>query len=179
MNGLEWIDRLFSAATSVLPHVLNIPCTHKGVAFTFGRCKALEPGIHVYWPIVTTINTFPIKLQTIDLKNQKLTTSCGQTVAVRGFVAITICDILKALSETWDIERVVVDKAEPIIRHAVESSCFDELTGDPCLLDDELLRELQPMLLEHGVQVECMSISSLSKVLSIAIWSDHDQAVDP
>ena len=54
-KAFGWIGEIFQTLLRLLPWLVIVPATHAGVAFVHGhRVKKWEPGLHWYWPVVTT-----------------------------------------------------------------------------------------------------------------------------
>jgi regulator of protease activity HflC (stomatin/prohibitin superfamily) len=127
-----------------------------------GEVVALKPGLHLYWPLITEIEDYPVELDSMDLDTQTLLTADDVTVIVRCILQYTISDIIKARVECSDFETTIVDLCVPQV--ALEISKW-EFKKNRLLLDDfnkELKKATVHKLRKYGIRVEALSIRDLA-----------------
>ena len=74
-SALGWLQSIFDTILKLFPRLLIVGATHGGVKFVRGsKVVELKPGLHLYWPIVTEIETYCVVRQVIDLPTYTLTT---------------------------------------------------------------------------------------------------------
>ena len=64
-KAFGWIGEIFQTLLRLLPWLVIVPATHGGVAFVHGnRVKEWKPGLHWYWPVVTSYKLMAVVRQT-------------------------------------------------------------------------------------------------------------------
>jgi len=102
-KAFGWIGEIFQTLLKVLPWLVIVPATHGGVAFVRGyRVKEWKPGLHWYWPLVTSYKLIATVRQTQMIKSKTVMTKDLQTVIVGALVTYVVDDIVAALSKIAD-----------------------------------------------------------------------------
>ena len=159
----RWMARFF-------PRLRICELTHGGVKFKRGKkVKEIKPGLFWYWPLVTTIRLIPVKHHSVDLSSQSLTTLARKPdpedqddegedmccVGVSTVVVITIPDVVKALTETHDIDGLISEVGGAATVKAITTRsfvrCLEKLTTE---VEHEITLEARKMLRRYGVNVE-------------------------
>lgn len=163
--AFAWIGKLADFVGSLLPRLLIVKSTHRGVKYVFGsQLVALDPGVHVYWPIVTEIEVCAVVRQVLNLKSQILETKDGHTVVAGGLVVYEINDAQTFLADNENSFETIDDVATAAIRKVVISSTLDELREGRAKLDNRLSRETQKLLRVFGVSVEYARLTDFARV---------------
>lgn len=173
-SALGWVGKIAEFIGSLFPRLVIVEATHRGIAFKWGKhIIPLAPGVHVYWPFLTTIQMIPTVRQTTKLPMQALTTSDGKQIAVCGMVRYKIRNITKALAETWELDTAIVDESLVVLCDLVTSRTFAEIQSGRKALDDHFTQRTKKMLADYGVAVlkahltdfsQCMTLNHLGEV---------------
>ena len=92
-----WIGQIFQTLLRFFPWLVIVPATSAGVAFVHGRrIKEWKPGLHWYWPLVTTYKLMMTVRQTQRIQSKVVMTKDLKTVTVGALVTYHIDDIVSA-----------------------------------------------------------------------------------
>lgn len=148
---MEWLQTIIDSFLQWFPRFEIVRSTHQGVAYVRGRPYVVKgPQMYFWWPIVTELQLYPIKRQSLNPDPQPLTTSDGRTVTASLMVIYEITDILKALTKQWDLEETVSDKALLATARYVTNHTFEEIRIDD---GEELETEIKASLRDWGIRV--------------------------
>lgn len=172
-GAFAWISAIVDWLGKFFPRFPIVPKTHRAVKFVRGdKVVPLEPGVHVYWPLVTEFLRYPVTRQTLDLRPQKLTTADDRTVLIGAMISYEIDDITKALVDTYNVDSTIHDAALRVATRIILTLTWDELKSEARrrTLDTKLRNEAQRVLGDYGVNVIEMSLTDLAvtKVYSLA-----------
>lgn len=153
-----------------------MPATHRGVRFRRGKIVCvIEPGLYIYWPIVTEVESLPVKRQTVNLPTQTLKTKDNIAVAVNLVVVYEINDIERALVDTWDVEQTIGDIALAADVELVTGNPVEWLTaniaGD---VQRELTRRCRSELHPYGVRVVKAFLSDFAEATVIRLLGNDE-----
>jgi regulator of protease activity HflC (stomatin/prohibitin superfamily) len=99
-KAFGWVGEIFQTLLKLLPWLVIVPATHGGVAFVRGyRVKEWKPGLHWYWPVVTTHKLMATVRQTQMIQSKVVMTKDLRTVVVGALVTYFVNDIVSALSK--------------------------------------------------------------------------------
>jgi regulator of protease activity HflC (stomatin/prohibitin superfamily) len=168
-SALAWLGQLIEWVGKLIPRLFIVKATHGGVRFKHGKnVTELVPGVHVYWPIVTEIELWPVKRQTHSTPTQSLLTKDQKQVVVSGVVIYEIGDIVAALSKNWDINDTINDIAMVAITEVVASNELAYLTEH---LNESVRRQLlavtRKKLSPFGIRVFKASLVNFSTCMTI------------
>ena len=150
----EFITKLFDILFCWCPRFTIVQPDEKGVRVTCGGwVENLDPGLHWYWPMLTTMDTVNVSPQFIDLPNQYVTTDDGDTVAISGVVGYHIIDPKEALYNVQDYDVSLPNLAMGIIASKVGS---DSLT-------DDVLAELNNRAEPWGIEIDSVIITDYAE----------------
>jgi regulator of protease activity HflC (stomatin/prohibitin superfamily) len=115
---------------------------------------ALGPGLHMSWPATTSIKTWTVARQSVNLATQTITTGDGKTVAVGGFIIFKIVDVLEIVANAWHPDDCIKGIAAGAIHDVCSSSTWRELQQLKAsgVLVAELLEDLRERLRPFGVE---------------------------
>lgn len=161
MGALSWLSEWVQALALVLPRRIIVRATHAGVKWTWGRRpKALSPGVHIYWPLVTEIELIVAARQTDNLPTQIVLTKDRQAVAVGTALTYRIRDVLRAIgAKNWDVSQTISDVAQAAVAAVIARTALAELPGD---CEDALTRECRRLLRRYGVSVARCSLTDFA-----------------
>ncbi len=168
MSAFSWLGDIFNWFGKLFPRILLIRKTHGGVAFRLGKyVKGLNPGIYVYWPIITEVVTYPTARQTTHLPTQCLMTSDGHSIVVGGIVRYKISNIVAALGEAWDIDDIITDVSLGAISIVITQKSLQQAAQDIKGIGEALTEAVKDELYEFGVEVLGVRLANCSKCLVI------------
>lgn len=122
------------------------------------------PGFHVYWPLFSTFEGYPVKRQTVPLPTQIITTTDSIEVAVTGMIVIDIDDLEKIQGETWDPDDTIKDIASSSLHDVCCHKSYDELRkGQGRTLDTALRNAARKDLEDYGVRVIKFTLTTLAR----------------
>jgi regulator of protease activity HflC (stomatin/prohibitin superfamily) len=165
----DWLNQLIHSFGSLFPRLVRIRSTDRGVKWP--RCKKavlLNPGLHVYWPLVSELEIVTVVRQTIDHKPQTITLRDGVTICVRAVTVWRIADAVMVWTENWDICNTVDDLATASLVDIL--SCMTkEQVSSISLVNNLATLESQKLLAPYGVAVESTKLIECSVCRSIRL----------
>ncbi|MCA8920782.1 MAG: SPFH domain-containing protein [Planctomycetes bacterium] len=133
-----------------------------GVRFRFGRVHgALEPGFHWLAPGLERIRVVPARSQTLDLKQQRLSTPKGLVLELDANLVFRIEDPVLALTEVDDYRAGCLTALALAVQEVVWRY-GDHGARELKLMGSELADALQPRLARWGIVVEETGFTTLS-----------------
>lgn len=173
---LDWITNLFSQAGEYLIPWEKIEHYDRGVRLRFGKAvlnsdgtpKILEPGLHWKWPLgIDDILSHMIKMTTMDLTEQSLTTKDGHQVVVRGVLKYDVSDVATVLLETDGPAAAVADLSMGIIKDAFAEKTWEECRDPdfPKKIASAIRREAK----KWGINVQTLTLTDLALMRSIRL----------
>lgn len=178
-GALAWISEIARWFGQFVPRFLIIEATHGGVKFVRGwRVVKLDPGFHVFWPLVTTVKTYPTARQADDLRSQTIVTADGRTIVVGGMVVYEVEDIEKILAHTFQPETTIRDIALSAFHDVCCQLTWDQITEQQRSgkLDRTLRAEVKKSLDDYGIRVLKTMLTDLApcKVLKLINSNSSD-----
>lgn len=169
---MQWLERFFGWLAEWIPQVRHLECTDIGVSIHRGdRIKSLPPGLHVYWPIWTSIYTRPGNLQTVNLPTQALTTHDNQIVVVGGMVRYEFersdAAVVRALVDTDDVESAIIDESLAAFCDLITTRSMRELQEERSRLNRSLTGKLSTRLGRYGVVVLRAQLTDFSPCVTL------------
>lgn len=176
-TALGWLGQVFNAILSCFPHVLIVRATHGGVAWRRGkRIKALQPGLHIYWPLTTEIEVMATARQTGNIPSQVLTTADGKKAVVGVVVVYRINDVVKAFGETnWDVDSTVNDISQAAVVKSIAKYDYKEILGmiGAGTFDTVLTDETRKELGKFGVAIQQCKLTDFAECRVLKIMLDR------
>jgi len=168
-SAFGWIADLVNWFARIIPRLYLLKYNYSAIKYVYGKkVKELKPGIHIYWPLVTEIEEFPIARQTQSLEHQVLMTSDMHKIVVTGVIIYEVSDVVAALSENYDINDTISDIAMTSIVNTIRSRTMSQLMID--LTSDvevEFTNSCRDSLWSYGVKVHRAAFLSCSECLVI------------
>lgn len=170
-SAFAWFGEIVHWVGMFIPRLLIVRATERGIKWVHGKkVVAMQPGLHLYWPIVTEFTIRVVARQTLNMPAQILITKDKKQVVVAGVVVYNVNDIVKAIGEqSWDVDETVSDLAQAAIVGVITNTDFADLA----CLDDEIIDELtnaaRKKLKKFGVHIEKTFLTDFctTKVLRI------------
>lgn len=174
-TAFGWIGEIASFVGRMLPRLLIVKWSHRAVKYVRGsNVVALEPGLHIYWPLVTEIETCAVVLQVLNLPTQLLETADGAPVAASGVVEYTVDDPIQYLAECENAYEAITNVATAAIRRVVNSLPYAQLQAGGSDLDRKLTGATQRLLGDFGVHVKKTRLSDFARVRPIHITGGQE-----
>lgn len=178
MEAFDWIGQLFQWIGSFFPRVHIVRSTHKGVKFRFGKkVKKINPGICIYWPLVTEIDIWPVARQTHNLAPQCAVTKDKVEITITVVVVYKIVNIIKSLTKNWDFNDTITDIAATAVPPVIMQHTYDDLILQIAdeTIQHQLTQAIRAKLLRFGVKVSHVGITDFSKCLVIKNVTGHSE----
>jgi len=172
--AFQWLNDLLYWVGSFFPRIKVVRSTHRGVRFKWGKNPVhIDPGICVYWPIVTDIVLIPVVRQTTQLQPQVLTTQDGGTVAVSAVYVYRITNPFIAITDTLNIYTAADDIAQTALASVVAASTTERLYNAKYLVESELTALLQEKLEVLGIVLDYVAIIEVGSTFMLRLIGDH------
>lgn len=166
MHALDWLGDLAQWLLALVPRLQHIRQTHGAVRFTRHHAVVLKPGLHLYWPVWSSIQTLCVVRQTLNLPYQCLMASDGVGVVVAVTVVYEIDDVGAALTTTDNITDTIGDIAQWAIKRVISAYSSTELrtgvTATGRKIDGIIRAKLAADLKTYGVLVRQAFICEFS-----------------
>ena len=172
---IEWLGRLF-------PRLVILDGTEAAVKWVRGKHpKYCGPGLHWYWPIVTTFSQAATARQADRLQAQTIVTTDDKTIIVSGLIVYTIPDLLTLLTTTYHAQTAVADITLTAIHDVCCQMSWEELKGEQRrgTLDTKLKNAAQRELKNYGISVIKLMLTDLApaKVLKLVQSMQHQDDI--
>jgi len=168
-KAFGWIGEIFQTLLRLVPWLVIVPSTHAGVAFVHGhRVKKWEPGLHWYWPVVTTYKLMMTVRQTQKIQSRVIMTSDRETVIVGAMVTYHVDDIVAALAHIADLASDVIERAQGAILNEVSKHTLDEIQNDRAVFNGKLGEVVGASLNGYGVRILQIQLTELAPTRSFA-----------
>lgn len=159
-SALAWIGQIAEWVGKFIPRWFILDVREGGVKYVRGsRVVVLGAGIHWYWPVTTTYDTYPTVRQADNLATQTIVTKDDKTIAVGGMLVYDVEEVGKLLTMTAHAIRLVQDVSLTAVHDVCCNLTWDELKDEQRrgTLDTKLKNAAQKQLKDYGVRViKCM-----------------------
>lgn len=174
MTALSWISELANWIAAWIPRLLVINANQFVVAFVRGKhIRIFEPGLRVYWPLVTSVWFVPRATQIVTTANQILDTVDGSTVVCSAQVTFRVRDPIKYVVDVVEPEEALIEAVLSTIRDLLISWEYRELLIRKSVFNQELTIAVQKRLLDFGVEVEEAAICDLARTRVFCILNNQ------
>jgi len=164
--ALGWIGEVARFVGSLFPRLLIVQRSHRAVKYVRGsRVRELAPGLHIYWPLVTLVESCAVVRQVLNMPTQLLETEDCVPIAVGGVVEYEIDNAVLFLAECENGYEAISAVASAAIRRVVTEREYEDLGAAG--LDLALTRAARRDLRAYGVRVLRARLSDLAKVRPI------------
>ena len=186
-HAFSWIGKIFDFLFSLFPRLLIINAVSQGVKWRHGKhVMKLDPGLHIYLPLVTEVLILACAKQTHPIPSQALFTKDKKKVVISSIVVYEIHDAAEAVGKSaWDLEGNLTDYVQSIVVEVVMSYTLDELIeglaeGEGSELNQRLTGNVKEAMLEFGVNILRCRITELSqptviKIIGDSSWSSGEE----
>lgn len=149
-----WIGQIFQTLLRFLPWLVIVPATSAGVAFVHGRrIKEWKPGLHWYWPLVTTYKIMMTVRQTQRIQSKVVMTKDLKTVTAGALVTYVVDDIVAALAKVADLPSDIMERSQGAIYAALSECTLEEVQKGRIGFNERLTQRLTEALNGYGVEV--------------------------
>jgi regulator of protease activity HflC (stomatin/prohibitin superfamily) len=172
-KAFGWLGEIFQTLLRIIPWLVIVPATHRGVAFVRGyRVKEWAPGLHWYWPVVTTYKLMVVVRQTVRIQSKVIMTKDLKTVTVGSLVTYHINDIVAAAVNIADLASDVIERSQAAILIAVSKHTVESIQGDRLGFNMELTARVSEVLNGYGVEVHQAQLTEFAPCTALAINSN-------
>lgn len=153
-RAFGWIGEIFQTLLRLFPWLVIVPATHAGVAFVHGRrIKEWKPGLHWYWPVVTTHKLMVTVRQTQMIQSKVVMTKDLKTVIVGALVTYVVDDIVAAVAKIADLPSDVIERSQGAILSEVSETDLETIQRDRLGFNKNLTDRCSQELNGYGVRI--------------------------
>jgi regulator of protease activity HflC (stomatin/prohibitin superfamily) len=169
-KAFGWIGEIFQTLLRLLPWLVIVPATHGGVAFVRGyRVKEWKPGVHWYWPLVTTYKLIITVRQTQRIQSKVIMTKDLKTVTVGALVTYYIDDVVSAIAKIADLPSDIMERSQGAILASVADRTLEQVQYDRGGFNADLTERVGQVLNGYGVQILQAQLTEFAPCRAIAI----------
>jgi len=167
-----WLNDLMIFIAGWFPRLRIVLASERGIRYRHGRdVSILEPGLRVYWPMVTQVQVVNVMRQTLNLSTQTITTADGEAIIVSGIVVYTIADVDRYLVQNENAASGMDEVTCAAVRDVLLGLTFDQIqeASTGLGLDDRLRRRARKFLGPFGVKVESCRLTDLARARVVSL----------
>jgi regulator of protease activity HflC (stomatin/prohibitin superfamily) len=169
-RAFGWIGEIFQTLLRFLPWLVIVPATHAGVAFVRGhRVKEWQPGLHWYWPLVTTHKTMATVRQTQRIQSKVVMTKDLQVVTAGALVTYFVDDIVAALAKVADLPSDIMERSQAAIYAEISENTLQTIQADRTAFNARLTERIGGVLNGYGVQIIQAQLTEFAPCRAFAI----------
>jgi regulator of protease activity HflC (stomatin/prohibitin superfamily) len=169
-KAFGWIGEIFQTLLRLLPWLVIVPATHGGVAFVHGRhIKEWKPGLHWYWPVVTTYKLITTVRQTQRIQSKVIMTKDLRSVTVGALVTYVVDDVVSAVAKIADRPSDIMERSQSAILTEVSARTLEEIQRDRQEFNAGLTERVGSVLNGYGVQILQAQLTEFAPCRAIAI----------
>ena len=163
---LEYLLKIFRWWVSVLPW-------ERGLRIRLGKnVKLLVPGFHFRFPFIDTVYIQTVRLRTVTIPPQTITTKDGQTLTITLVVGYSIEDIEKLFNSVHQPEATICN----ICSGEASDYVSQNNTCSPRILQEELLKKV--VGLDYGIKFEYLKVTGYAIVKTFRLIQDNNWTPD-
>lgn len=166
-SAFAWVSDLFVFFSQFFPRPLVIRSTEGGVKFKNGHTPVeMKPGLNVWFPFRSEVITYPIALQSVDLKAQTLHTTDDRTIIAAGVLEYRVTDIMALLTNVFNADITIQNIAYGAFATVLSNRSWEDLkklksTGE---LERIIRREARKRLRRYGIKVIRTTLTDFAPV---------------
>ena len=158
---------------NLVPRPFIVRKTHGAVKFVRGKkIIELNSGFYFYWPFITEIEVIPIVRQTIRLPTQCLMDVDDHSIIVGAVLVYEIEDVVKALSEVYEIDEAIEDISLATIKCFIVGKRVRGISEKFIEIDKELTQSIRGKLKPLGVKVKNVYLSDCSETMVLKNYGE-------
>lgn len=174
MTGL--FEKIAELLLNVPPFIMVFP-DEGGVFLRLGKYKkTIGCGFHWKWPIFDRIEKIPVKMQEVNLVNQRIMRRDGKCLGVSGIIRYEVKDAQKAILEVQDYDTAMCNLALRTIANYVSLIATEECT--PAKIEEVVLNDLQGEAEGWGIDVLDFGLSDFVTMKVIGLMGDPPNIKD-
>lgn len=169
-RAFGWIGEIFQTLLRFLPWLVIVPATHCGVAFVRGhRIKEWAPGLHWYWPLVTTYQLMTTVRQTQMIQSKVVMTKDLRTVIVGALVTYYVEDVVSAITKIADLPSDIMERSQEAILAEVSENTIEQIQCDRIGFNRNLTEKVTETLSGYGVRILQAQLTEFAPCRAFAI----------
>jgi regulator of protease activity HflC (stomatin/prohibitin superfamily) len=169
-KAFGWVGEIFQSLLKLFPWLIIVPATHGGVAFVRGhRVKEWKPGLHWYWPVVTTHKLMATVRQTQMIQSKVVMTKDLRTVMVGALVTYYVDDIVSALSKIADLPSDIMERSQGALLAVVSEHTMEGIQADRLGFNRKVTERIASVLNGYGIQILQAQLTEFAPCRAIAI----------
>lgn len=164
-DAFAWIGQIVEWLGQFIPRLRIIRTTHQGIKWVRGKkAVVIDPGLTVYWPLITEFLEYPTARQGVELRSQTIVTTDDKVIIVSGILVYSVPDIMTLCAETYDPDITVRDLALTAVHEVCCKLSWDELKEGQRkgTLDTKLRNAAKDALRDYGVSVLMLTLTDLA-----------------
>jgi regulator of protease activity HflC (stomatin/prohibitin superfamily) len=165
-TAFAWIGQIVEWLGRFIPRLVILDTTQGAIKYKHGKTPvAYGPGLHFFWPLVTTWETYPTARQTDRLETQTMESKDGKTFLVSGTLTYCVEDLSKLLPVVAFATRNTIDIAMTALHDVCCDFDWAELQREQQrgTLKTKLRNEAQHQLGEYGIRVIKLQLNTLAR----------------
>jgi regulator of protease activity HflC (stomatin/prohibitin superfamily) len=169
-KAFGWLGDIFQNLLKIIPALVIVPVTHGGIAFVHGhRVKEWKPGLHIYWPVVTSYKTIAVVRQTQMIKSKTVMTKDLKTVIVGALVTYWINDVVSALAKIADLPSDIMERSMEAILTEVSHHDLADIQADRQAFNKRLVERVTGNFEGYGIEILSAQLTEFAPCRAIAI----------
>jgi regulator of protease activity HflC (stomatin/prohibitin superfamily) len=165
LEAFAWIGDIIQALGKFIPRLILIRATHRGIRWRRGHSvHAMDPGLHIYWPVITDVEQIVVARQTLNLPTQVLMTKDRHQIVVGCLIVYRIKDVILAVGErNFDVDSTVSDVTQAAIVEVCSGRTLSQLQdGIASDVEAALTKTTRKRLRQFGVFVQRCAVTDFS-----------------
>lgn len=169
-KAFGWVGEIFQNLLRFFPWLVIVPATHAGVAYVRGaRIKKWDPGLHWYWPLVTTYTLMVTVRQTQMIQTKVVMTKDMKTVIAGALVTYRVNDVVSAIAKIADLASDIMERSQGAILDEVTKSTIEAIQADRVAFNTILTERCSASLNGYGVEVIQVQLTEFAPCKTLAI----------
>lgn len=172
-------DKLINLVVTFIGDILPFKIVNeweKGIKLNCGKfAKVVHSGLNFKIPFFEKIITAPVITQTVNLKEQTVTSLDEKNVVLSSVVRYHIYDVKKFLLNVMRAEDALIGTTQGIIRNMVEKTYWDGLVD----LTNIVTPEVNSQVIIWGITVEQVSFPDLGQIVTYRVIGDSEDVALP
>lgn len=162
------IDFLLELWKDVLPFEV-IPHYNRGVRLRLGKQYGLELGAGFHWkiPFVDQIMTHMVKVKTLSLSEQTITTKDNRSIVVRAVIKYEVSDVVTLMLEVNDAIDAIADMTKGVIRRTLMDMNWEECNNTS--VDNSIAIKARVEAKKWGIYIVEVTLTDLGEMRSIRL----------
>lgn len=169
----EFLRILIDLSRDYLVPWTTVYAGQQGIRYTFGRwVKKLEPGFHLYVPVIQRIENTWVVYQEVDTLMQTFTTKDGHAVVVSANVGYRVRDAAKLHTQVYNFDGTVERAIRVHIFRVLHILTYEEARSGLSELEKEIRRALNEQTREWGVKIVRVGITDFVKARAYRVVNE-------